>query len=66
MNSRFEAAAKQTETDFAKVAAVTSAGFAQAESQASALMEKGLREQMRFFLLGWSVLLAAIIGLYAK
>ena len=29
-------------------------------------MEKGLREQTRFFFLAWSVLLAAIIGLYAR
>jgi len=30
------------------------------------IMEKGLREQTRFFFLAWSVLLAAIIGLYAR
>lgn len=30
------------------------------------MMEKGLREQTRFFFLAWSVLLAAIIGLYAR
>lgn len=29
-------------------------------------LEKGLREQMRFFFLAWSVMLAAIIGLYAR
>ena len=29
-------------------------------------MERGLREQTRFFFLAWSVLLAAIIGLYAR
>ena len=31
-----------------------------------AALEKGLREQTRFFFLAWSVLLAAIIGLYAR
>jgi hypothetical protein len=30
------------------------------------IMEKGLREQTRFFFLAWSVLLAAIVGLYAR
>ena len=30
------------------------------------LLEKGLREQTRFFFLAWGVLLAAIIGLYAR
>jgi kynurenine formamidase len=30
------------------------------------MMERGLREQTRFFFLAWSVLLAAIIGLYAR
>jgi hypothetical protein len=29
------------------------------------LLEKGLREQTRFFFLAWSVLLTAMIGLYA-
>ena len=30
------------------------------------LFEKGLREQTRFFFLAWSVLLAAIVGLYTR
>lgn len=30
------------------------------------MLEKGLREQTRFFFLAWSVILAAIIGLYAR
>ena len=30
------------------------------------VLEKGLREQTRFFFLAWSVILAAIIGLYAR
>ena len=29
-------------------------------------IEKGLRDQTRFFFLAWAVLLAAIIGLYAR
>jgi hypothetical protein len=31
-----------------------------------ARIEKGLREQTRFFFVAWSVLLAAIVGLYAR
>ena len=30
------------------------------------IIENGLREQTRFFFLAWSVLLAAIVGLYAR
>src|SRR3954470_21976572 len=30
------------------------------------VIERGLREQTRFFFLAWSVILAAIIGLYAR
>jgi chromosome segregation ATPase len=30
------------------------------------VFERGLREQTRFFFLAWSVLLSAIIGLYAR
>lgn len=30
------------------------------------MMEKGLREQTRFLFLAWSVLLAAIVGLYSR
>jgi hypothetical protein len=30
------------------------------------LVERGLREQTRFFFLAWAVLLAAIIGIYAR
>ena len=44
-------------------------GFARVDTRfekMEALIEKGLREQTRFFFLAWSVLLAAIIGLYAR
>lgn len=30
------------------------------------LVERGLREQTRFFFLAWGVILAAIIGLYTR
>ncbi len=30
------------------------------------VIEKGLREQTRFFFLAWSVILAAIVGLYGR
>lgn len=36
------------------------------EAKFQAALEKGLREQTRFFFLAWSVLLAAIVGLYAR
>jgi hypothetical protein len=41
-------------------------GFARVEAKFEAALEKGLREQTRFFFLAWSVLLAAIVGLYAR
>ena len=40
--------------------------FAASEGKLHAVFEKGLREQTRFFFLAWSVLLAAIVGLYAR
>lgn len=36
------------------------------EARMGGLLEKGLREQTRFFFLAWSVLLAALVGLYAR
>ena len=35
-------------------------------TEMKALLEKGLREQTRFFFLAWAVLLAAFVGLYAR
>ncbi len=32
----------------------------------TAAIEKGLRDQTRFFFVAWSVILAAIVGLYAR
>jgi hypothetical protein len=40
--------------------------FGTMEARITAVMEKALREQMRFFFLAWSVLQASIIGLYAR
>jgi hypothetical protein len=40
--------------------------FESGQSKMEVLLEKGLREQTRFFFLAWSVLLAAIVGLYAR
>jgi hypothetical protein len=37
-------------------------GFA----QQNAAFEKALREQTRFFFVAWAVILAAIVGIYAK
>ncbi len=39
---------------------------ATSQSRFETLLEKGLREQTRFFFLAWSVLLAVIVGLYTK
>jgi len=40
--------------------------FEKFEAKMEAIMEKGLRKQTQFFFLAWSVLLAAIVGLYAR
>jgi hypothetical protein len=40
--------------------------FEAVQASMERVMEKGLREQTRFFFLAWSVLLAAIVGLYAR
>jgi hypothetical protein len=40
--------------------------FQAGEARMAGLLEKGLREQTRFFFLAWSVLLAAIVGLYSR
>ena len=42
------------------------AQFAGLEAKMVGVLEKGLKEQTRFFVLAWSVLLAAIVGLYAR
>lgn len=36
------------------------------QARTEALLEKGLREQTRFFFLAWGVLLAAMMGFYAR
>ena len=49
------------------VMAATFQGELQASNERfERLLEKGLREQTRFFFLAWSVVLASIIGLYAR
>lgn len=40
--------------------------FETSQARFEASLEKGLREQTRFFFLAWSVLLAAMAGLYAR
>jgi hypothetical protein len=39
---------------------------AELEGKLEATLEKGLKEQTRFFFLAWAVLLASVIGLYAQ
>lgn len=41
-------------------------GFVRVQAEFKAALEKGLREQTRFFFLAWSVILATIIGLYVR
>jgi hypothetical protein len=40
--------------------------FERLEAKMEALMENCLRKQAQYFFLAWSVLLAAIVGLYAR
>jgi hypothetical protein len=40
--------------------------FETGQARMESLMEKGLREQTRFFFVAWSVLLAAIVGMYTR
>jgi len=40
--------------------------FETLRADAGGLIEKGLKEQTRFFFLAWSVILATIVGLYAR
>lgn len=42
------------------------ARFDQHAARMEALLEKGLRQQTQFFFVAWAVILAAIIGLYAR
>jgi hypothetical protein len=42
------------------------AEFRNVRAEFNTAIEKGLRDQTRFFFLAWSVLLAAIVGLYAR
>jgi hypothetical protein len=54
---------------FARIDSVLAEFRGQLEATRSSMearLEKALREQMRFFFLAWSVLLAAIVGLYAR
>lgn len=61
------------QSDLAELRREMQVGFARVDGRFDAmwanterLVEKALREQTRFFFLAWSVLLAAIIGLYAR
>jgi hypothetical protein len=40
--------------------------FEQLQGRMEAMFAKGLRDQTRFFFLAWAVILAAMIGLYAR
>ena len=54
-------------TTLIKAVAETHTGLVgTSEARTAAAIEKGLKEQTRFFFLAWSVVLASIIGLYAR
>jgi hypothetical protein len=51
INARFDQESKRVDARF---------------EQQNAMFERGMREQTRFFFVAWGVILAAIIGLYAR
>jgi hypothetical protein len=51
---------------FAALEARIEGQFSTSTASFEKLLEKGLREQTRFFFLAWSVILAGVIGLYAR
>jgi hypothetical protein len=59
MDARFEQRFKQLDTRWVGL-------FETGQARMESLLEKGLREQTRFFFVAWSVLLAAIVGMYAR
>lgn len=56
----------RSDTKLEKLESTFDARFGTLESRFDAAIERGLREQTRFFFLAWSVLLASIVGLYAR
>jgi hypothetical protein len=64
--ARIDAAFQQVDARFQQMDAKWVGLFESGQSKMQVLLEKGLREQTRFFFLAWSVLLAAIVGLYAR
>jgi hypothetical protein len=51
---------------FAEMRGELGTGIENVRGDLSSAIEKGLRDQTRFFFLAWAVLLAAFIGLYAR
>lgn len=62
MDARF----KQVESRFAHLESHFTNLLETQAARFEATLEKGLREQTRFFYLAWSVMLAAIVGLYSR
>jgi hypothetical protein len=60
--ARIDARFEKVDARFEKV----DARFETLEAKFAAAIEKGLREQTRFFFVAWSVILATIIGLYVR
>jgi hypothetical protein len=59
LEARFEQQFKQMDTRWVGL-------FETGQARMESLLEKGLREQTRFFFVAWSVLLAAIVGMYVR
>jgi hypothetical protein len=64
--ARIDARFQQVDARFQQTHDHWSDVLATNQAKIESLLEKGLREQTRFFFLAWSVFLAAIVGLYAK
>ena len=64
--ARIDARFARVDARFEHLEAKWDGVFQTGQARMEALLEKGLREQTRFFFLAWAVLLAAIIGLYAR
>lgn len=66
IDERFQQIVVQMDARFQQLNTQWVGMFETSQARFEASLEKGLREQTRFFFLAWSVLLAAMVGLYAR
>ena len=64
--ARIDARFERLDQKFDQKFETLQAQFVGLEAKMVGVLEKGLKEQTRFFFLAWSVLLAVIVGLYAR